>query len=578
MQIKRAIILLLAVFLLLAGCSGNSEKKNEKKPGNNQSETGEMNSETEEVDSETGDVDSGTQVASDDVSSSEPETVSRPVSSTSSKKLSVGSVYSLEMESEKTVNPSVYVQGGNKLSTLDTDWEGTFKMSGKSDAVAAEYRTRILNSKNTAQLYKISGKTYYVSPDGNDENDGLSPKTAFKTVEAPIFKMDMLKPGDAVLFERGGIWRLMHSVSTDEGVIYGAYGKGEKPTFYGSAYNYADSKYWTPSTKKNVWKATVSDFDIGLLVFDHGKLVSVKKTSGLTGLGKNGDFYYNRKDDTVYLYYDSGNPGTKFKDIEICLRHSAFTVNFDSVVIDNLKIKYFGSFGISLGGCNHTMITNCELGFIGGALQNETTRYGNAIQQWNGGVGHLVENCWVYQIYDTGLTWQGQCRELYNPGYKVVEDYTDFIYRNNLIEYCSMSVEFWHDTSPTGTVSQSVVKGFIIENNVSRFAGYGWGSQRPDPVGSHIRVGSRSFPNAVGNKITGNIFDMSLRYMVEWRYNKSDYNGEWAISGNTYYQTKNLRNEAIWYEGYSLSATNKTELNSAVSVFDSAPSKVNWIG
>ncbi len=557
MQIKRITVLLIAVLLLLAGCSNSTAKENKKKTESNQP---------------------GPEVSSDDVSSSEPETDSQPVSSSSSKVLSVGSVYSTEMDAEEKANPSAFVQGGNKLSTLDTDWEGVFKMSGESDAVAAEYRTRILNSKNTAELYSISGKTYYVSPNGNDENDGLSPKTAFKTVEAPIFTMSILKPGDAVLFERGGIWRLMHSVSTDEGVIYGAYGTGEKPTFYGSAYNYADSKYWTPSTKKNVWKATVSDFDIGLLVFDHGKLVSVKKTSGLTGLGKNGDFYYNRKDDTVYLYYDSGNPGEKFKDIEVCLRHSAFTVNFDGVVIDNFKIKYFGSLGISLGGCNHTMITNCELGFIGGALQNETTRYGNAIQQWNGGVGHLVENCWVYQVYDTGLTWQGQCRELYNPGYKVVEDYTDFIYRNNLIEYCGMSsFEFWHDTSPTGTVSQSVVKGFIMENNVSRFGGYGWGSQRPDPEGSHIRVGSRSFPNAVGNKITGNIFDMSLRYMVDWRYNKSDYNGEWAISGNTYYQSKNLRNEALWYAGYSLNATNQSELSSAITCFDTAPKTVKWV-
>lgn len=44
-------------------------------------------------------------------------------------------------------------------------------------------RENILNSKNTADLYKITGTKYYISSsDGDDKNDGLSPETAFKTI------------------------------------------------------------------------------------------------------------------------------------------------------------------------------------------------------------------------------------------------------------------------------------------------------------------------------------------------------------------------------------------------------------
>jgi hypothetical protein len=50
----------------------------------------------------------------------------------------------------------------------------------------------------------LAGETYYVSPTGNDNADGLTPATAWASlgkVNAATFS-----PGSQILFARGGEW------------------------------------------------------------------------------------------------------------------------------------------------------------------------------------------------------------------------------------------------------------------------------------------------------------------------------------------------------------------------------------
>jgi hypothetical protein len=77
---------------------------------------------------------------------------------------------------------------------------------------------------------------YHVSPDGNDANDGRSPKTAWKTVAK--VNATPLQPGDQVLFARGGEWRdslkANSSGAPGKPIVYAVYGTGAKPKFWGS--------------------------------------------------------------------------------------------------------------------------------------------------------------------------------------------------------------------------------------------------------------------------------------------------------------------------------------------------------
>ena len=56
----------------------------------------------------------------------------------------------------------------------------TKRLLQEIDALAARRKEEILNSKDAL---KIEGTTYYVSNDGDDANDGLSPEKAWKTLE-----------------------------------------------------------------------------------------------------------------------------------------------------------------------------------------------------------------------------------------------------------------------------------------------------------------------------------------------------------------------------------------------------------
>lgn len=98
---------------------------------------------------------------------------------------------------------------------------------------------------------------FYVSPNGDDSADGLTPKTAWRTIKA-VNQSKSIQPGDRVLFECGGIWRTgrgpsLHPHSGEEGkpVTYSSYGKGEKPTIYGSV-SASNEKDWV-QTAPNIW-------------------------------------------------------------------------------------------------------------------------------------------------------------------------------------------------------------------------------------------------------------------------------------------------------------------------------------
>jgi len=72
--------------------------------------------------------------------------------------------------------------------------------------------------------------TYYVSASGKDANDGLSPRSAWQTLDR--VNSAALKPGDCVLFRRGDVFRgQLRPVSGDVTgpIAYGAYGRGAKP-------------------------------------------------------------------------------------------------------------------------------------------------------------------------------------------------------------------------------------------------------------------------------------------------------------------------------------------------------------
>lgn len=121
--------------------------------------------------------------------------------------------------------------------------------------------------------------TYYVSPTGDDNNNGTSSSTPWKTcAKANAFHFN---PGDTVLFQRGGEWR--ESVNpvggdgtADNPITFADYGTGAKPRFWGS--DVLDNAGFTHLTG-NVYSYTTSA-QVNSVLVDHKFLVWANANAG----------------------------------------------------------------------------------------------------------------------------------------------------------------------------------------------------------------------------------------------------------------------------------------------------------
>ncbi len=360
---------------------------------------------------------------------------------------------------------------------------------------------RIEEIKNTANMAIPQGAVvYYMSPNGDDCNDGRTKETAWKTLEK--LNSATLEKGSYVCFERNGLWR--GKIYTQNNVTYTAYGVGSKPKLYASPENGNVPERWQKTDAENVWKYSIDNRDVGTLVFDEGKAQAIKvllqeqEDGGIMNLTtgepfkdyhdirRDLHFYHDHENALIYLYSEQ-NPADRFSSIEFNAFGHIFASRTEvrNVNIDNLCLKYCGSHGIGLGNAYGLHITNCEVGWIGGSLQGGSTRFGNGIEVWENSDDYVIDNCYFYQIYDAAVTHQYVMPQ--EPQYRDHKCYMKNIrYSNNIIENANYSVEYFINGIFEG--NDSGIYGLTIENNSMWYAGEGFCRQRPDRMAAaHIK-------------------------------------------------------------------------------------------
>ncbi len=372
-----------------------------------------------------------------------------------------------------------------------------------------------------------SGTIYYVSEkNGDNANDGKTPQTAIKS-STNLPKLH-LKEGDVVLFERGGIYRGTFRLTS--GVSYGAYGEGDKPALYGARENAAERE-WRLTDTPNVYEYRYVVDNVGLIVFDHGQQISVKKFE-MEELKNNFDFY-SSSSQKLYLYCDEGNPADLFSDIEICSLGNILQGESGThdVTLQNLQVMYTGSHGFQAVNSKNITIEGCVFGYIGGSVQpgypGNNVRYGNGIEFWMECDNIKIDTCYVFQCYDDGITNQGMGKDF-------VE--SNITYNNNLLEYNSSQFTIFI----VDTTQASLMKNIAVTNNIVRYTCYGWGSERP----SNTTVSGITTGIATGGQnnrsenfvIKNNIFDRAVRNLVA----PSAFKNEWlpTFDANTFIQTE----------------------------------------
>ena len=445
------------------------------------------------------------------------------------------------------------------------------------EALAARRKEEI---RNTLDRLQTRGATYYVSAEGNDDSDGKTPESAWKTPQKA--SLAPLREGDAVLFRRGDVFR--GAVQTASGVTYAAYGEGDKPRFYSWHQNLGCEALWSlVDAEHHIWRLNDPILDVGTLVFDEGERHARKRIPSYRNgcfvcredesrpfvmqdaMTQDLDLYWHfdtilttkpskgedfpipdvaAKDalGTLYLRCDAGNPGSVFSSIEALARCNLFHVGSNANVhIDNLCIKYVGCHAIAAGGvCVRGLhVTNCEIGWIGGCIQHyfgtdpnypqgkrgTVTRYGNGVEIYGGCEDYEVSNCYIYQIYDAGITHQVTVGT--TP--RVMKTIR---YENNLIEDCVYSIEYFLEKP--SEECESYMEDVEITGNLLRRSGYGWGQQRHN-VDTPAHIKGWSYVNTAKEfSICNNLFDRAAYRMLHLVAEQPESCPR--LEGNTYVQ------------------------------------------
>ena len=327
-------------------------------------------------------------------------------------------------------------ENANAAAVLSAEEDGQLKANlQKSIDAILNTETEIVHSDTYIPGETYTGTAYYVSNDGDDNNDGLTPETAWRTLEKVVdanglFEdAPLLKPGDAVFFHRGDVFRLSEFDFWDkpylhlqvEGVTYSAYGEGEKPIITESTENGSGAEKWNlvyeDNTGKKIWQYYRDMRDVSRLVLNDGEMFTTRiyeyydengyisceatgwwmheaegvtlkdrllpleesMTEDLTIISRpvrmepeadwiNGDV------GPLYLRCDKGNPGELYHSIEFTEYQPSgiVQVRASNIVFDNISFRCNGTAYMKCSGesgawkeIKNTVIQNCEFAYGG---------------------------------------------------------------------------------------------------------------------------------------------------------------------------------------------------------------------
>ena len=424
--------------------------------------------------------------------------------------------YELTREMAVTAAYRLLLAYGDKYdgsyTIIDTDWQDPL-LSDAKDA-----RDSILNSE-TAITYSdefilgetYNGTAYYVSNTGDDSNDGLSPESAWASLDKVTNAK--LSFGDAVFFNRGDSW--YGSLIMQEGVSFSAYGNGAKPVITGSPLSAADPANWSfhgeTEDGGKIWEYNEALTDVGVILFNEESLVGKKVYPVWNGTdyvdrhgeafsletGLCGDLMFcsilniqgklpvavaePNLEGTLYLRCDEGNPGNVFDKIEMAVIGQATTTAKGGYnAIDNINFRVYAGSGADCCSDDNIIYQNCEVSWCGGAVKDYNLNSQNIILTNISGGGMLMfgshvtaRNNYVHDCENKGIAI------VINGGYGDVGgqshaslERVDVHVENNVIERCGSSIYMMMEFIAPGSAVK--FEDIYVDGNYVINAGYGW--------------------------------------------------------------------------------------------------------
>ena len=317
-----------------------------------------------------------------------------------------------------------------------------------------------------------------------------------------------LQPGDSVLFKRGSIIReplVRVSGTPEQPILYGAYGEGMNPVFYGTV-DVCQKERWV-EISENIWKYTDPSFgEVCNVIFEGGICGTLRWEAAL--LTAQGDWYDSQFNDTEitnsrqFLLYSVGNPTERFRRIECSVKSQRhISANARCTVCQDLC--FIGGVHAMEMGSDHITVRRCSFAHVGGAVwkYSRRIRFGNAIEFWQHGEDILIEDCFFHNIYDSCITHQGP--------HETCETAKNIVIRGNLFMNYGMGAYEGRDRM---SINCSFTQNLCVQ------AGGGFSAQ-----GDTVPRNSEIYPQPMGHHI------------FLWRMDKAEEGGCFEISDNVFY-------------------------------------------
>lgn len=386
----------------------------------------------------------------------------------------------------------------------------------------------IVTAKNAhgegAESIEVSakpGKTYYVDyRNGDDANNGLTPETAWKTLDK-VNSM-IFKPGEHILFKRGGLWHgrleIRSSGSKGNPITFGAYGEGDKPILIGrgSVSGWDNPFNWT-RCGKNIWRIYYGPYKIASRVWLSG--VEYTKAQTLADVNETYRWYFDYENSWLYVYAES-NPALYYSNIEESMA-------LEGVVIRILNQKYVnirdldvrgGRASIEIIASSHIIIEDCNIGLYAGHIgiwisgnywepDKTPSNYG------------IIRRCIIDSGYRLSYYYEKAQTE---DGIHMRNNVNYWeIYDNVIVDWGHSGIDLWQELENTTVSFNKIYSNFITSKDIS----YGRG------FAIKGREGGAQFNEFYGNIIQ----DTTVGNEVGGDHNLICYNIIWKVKTTSVY-------------------------------------------
>ena len=411
--------------------------------------------------------------------------------------------------------------------------------------------------------YPLFATNYYISNNGNDNNNGTSREKAWKTISK--VNSTTFKAGDSILFERGGTWReelvIKNSGNAQNFIVYSAYGTGNRPRILGSN----RSETWS-LVQSNIWKSdsvlAAPRERTGNVTTNHPSSIFFGEKEGSITWGNMENIHLNSEgaptdicecnrdngftlldkvydwcwqDNHIYVY-SLENPADRYDFIEVPQRVSAIKMESHNaqqyIKIENLELMFALKYGFDGGWPmayekRGLQIKNCHIAYMG--TKGAASAIG--LQIWHSDMS-IQDN----DIHDCGRR---------NISYNVYSDtrtssliFENVVFDNNKLHngYHTTGIDIYGGYN-------DVFRNFVIKNN------YIWDNPEDDPtntpndftsMGVYLASGAATFDSF---KVYNNVF----RFIKQKHLIAENLKNSFIIN-NTFYGM-NLRAGGSGYRG-----------------------------